>query len=197
MKQTFNVLDNYNVPLYEEETFRQLLDNINSPNKYLKTEVNICISGHSASFHKDSTYPSTVTSRLLRETQSSTGRYGRSQQVNSSGRGGRGGRCSSVWRSRRVRVKGNRNQSKNGVNIINPTRWYGKEEWSQLICNIQQYILKDPAIEQAVNERHSNKSKTTNTTASFTTNKVSPEHNRLVAVIINGVRNSSWQKKSQ
>ena len=28
-EQTFKVLDNYNVPLYEEDKFRQLLNNIN------------------------------------------------------------------------------------------------------------------------------------------------------------------------
>ena len=55
MKQIFNMLENYNVPLYEEDKFRQLLDNINFPNNYLKTEVNICISSHSASFDTDST----------------------------------------------------------------------------------------------------------------------------------------------
>ena len=50
MKQDFNVLDNYNVTLYEEDKVRQLLDNIKSPNNDLKTEVNICISSHSSSF---------------------------------------------------------------------------------------------------------------------------------------------------
>ena len=29
MKQTFNVLENYKVPLYEEDKVRQLLNNIN------------------------------------------------------------------------------------------------------------------------------------------------------------------------
>ena len=32
-KQTFNVLENYNVPLYEEEKVSQLLDNIRFPPK--------------------------------------------------------------------------------------------------------------------------------------------------------------------
>ena len=31
-KQTFHVLNNYNVPLYEEEKVRKLLDNIHFPN---------------------------------------------------------------------------------------------------------------------------------------------------------------------
>ena len=38
-KQTFNVLGNYNVPLYEKDKVSKLLDNINIPNNYLKMEV--------------------------------------------------------------------------------------------------------------------------------------------------------------
>ena len=56
MKQTFNVLDNYNVTLYEEYKVRQLLDNINGPNNDLKTEVNIFISSHGATFDTASAY---------------------------------------------------------------------------------------------------------------------------------------------
>ena len=65
IKKSFNVLENYNVPLYEEDKVRQILDNINCPNNYLETEVNICISSHSASFDTASTYLSTVVSRLF------------------------------------------------------------------------------------------------------------------------------------
>ena len=65
MKYTFDVLDNYIVSLFEEEKFRQLLDNINSTNKDLKTEVNIYRSIHSASFEIASTYLSTVISHLF------------------------------------------------------------------------------------------------------------------------------------
>ena len=69
MKQTFNVIENHNVPLYEEDNFRQLLYNINGPNNDLKNEVNICRSSHSASFETASTYLSTVISRHFPETQ--------------------------------------------------------------------------------------------------------------------------------
>ena len=41
MKQIFNVIDNNNAPLYEEENIRGIMDNINTQNKYLKTEVKI------------------------------------------------------------------------------------------------------------------------------------------------------------
>ena len=36
MKQTFNMLENYNVPIYEEDKVRKLLDNINFQNNHLK-----------------------------------------------------------------------------------------------------------------------------------------------------------------
>ena len=81
--------------------------------------------------------------------------------------------------------------------MIDPTRWYGKEEWSILSCDTKQHILKYPAIEQAVNERRIKKMKTTNKTASATTNKVKPKHNRIVAAIMNGVQNTSRHKQPQ
>ena len=56
IKQTFNVIDNYNVPLYEEEKVRKILDNTNRPNNYLKAEFKICRSSHSARFETASIY---------------------------------------------------------------------------------------------------------------------------------------------
>ena len=91
MKQLINVLENFNISLYKDDKFMQLLDNINCPKTDLETEVNICRSSHSASFDTASTYISTVISRLLTETQPSSGRCGRRMQVNSSGRVLRGG----------------------------------------------------------------------------------------------------------
>ena len=63
MRQTFNVIDNYNVPLYEEDKVKQLLDNINCLNNDLKTEVNIYRSSQSASFETASTCLSTGISK--------------------------------------------------------------------------------------------------------------------------------------
>ena len=60
MRQTFNAIKDYNVTLYKEEIFRQILDKINCQDKYLITEVNICRSIQSASFETASTYLSTV-----------------------------------------------------------------------------------------------------------------------------------------
>ena len=77
--QTFNVIENYIATIYEEDKVRQLLDNINSPNKKFKTVVNIGRSSHSNSFKIASTHLSTVKSSLLPETYPSPGRYGRRQ----------------------------------------------------------------------------------------------------------------------
>ena len=75
-KQTFNLLENYDAPLYEEDKFRQLLDKINFLNNYYKTEVNICRFNHSDSFTLASTYLLTCISRLFPATQTLSGRYG-------------------------------------------------------------------------------------------------------------------------
>ena len=64
----------------------------------------------------------------------------------------------------------------------------------QLCYDNQQLILKYPSREQEVNERPIKKRKTTNTTASVTTNEVNPEKNRFFAAIINDVQNSSLKK---
>ena len=69
MKKKFNVMERYNVPLYEEDKFRQLFDNINCTKNNFKAEVDIYISRHSARFDTASTYLSTVISRLFPETQ--------------------------------------------------------------------------------------------------------------------------------
>ena len=41
LKDIFNVLEKYGVPLYEEQMFKHILDQIMSQNTELKTEVNI------------------------------------------------------------------------------------------------------------------------------------------------------------
>ena len=56
MKQQLNVLDKYNVSVNVEDKSRQLFNNINYPNKYLKTEVNFFRSIHDANFETASTY---------------------------------------------------------------------------------------------------------------------------------------------
>ena len=67
-----------------------LLYQIMSPNTDLKTEVNICRSSHSSTFVKESTYLSTVVSRLYPYTNPSLGLF-RKRSIYSAGRGDRGG----------------------------------------------------------------------------------------------------------
>ena len=84
MKQKFNVLDSYNVPVYEKEKASQLLDSINFTNNNLKPGVTIYRSRHSASFGKNSTYLSTDTSRLSHKpiyNQEGIDGYERSNQI--------------------------------------------------------------------------------------------------------------------
>ena len=50
MRQHINVIENYNIPLYDEYKVRKILDNINCPNNYFKSEVNIWRYNHSDSF---------------------------------------------------------------------------------------------------------------------------------------------------
>ena len=82
MRQTFNVIENYNGLLYKEKKSSQRLDNINFPNNVLKTEVNICRYSHSAILDTTSTYLSTFISRLFPAAHPSSVRYGRRQQAN-------------------------------------------------------------------------------------------------------------------
>ena len=136
-KQTFNVIENYNVPLYEEDKVRQLLDNINTPNNDLKAEVNIFRSSHIAIFEIESKYLPAVISRPLPENHTSSGRFGRIRNAKSNGRGGGGGRCGRFecregcgrvgQGGSREKGKGTGNQIENAVDISNLTMWYGKE----------------------------------------------------------------------
>ena len=138
MRQKFNVLDNSNVPLYEEDKIRKLLDHINSPNNYFKTEVNICRSIHSARFNTAFIYLSTVILRLYhqpRHHREGMDGDGRSTQM---GEEEEETGAAYLWAEEEVvgvaeggrgkRGKVNINQIENGVDISDSTRWYGKEE---------------------------------------------------------------------
>ena len=57
-------MEKYVVPLYEEKMVDNIIDQIMSPNKELKTEVNICRSSKSSTLVKASTYLSKVIARI-------------------------------------------------------------------------------------------------------------------------------------
>ena len=84
------MLGKYGVPLYKEQMVEHLLDQIMSPDTYLKIEVNICRSSHSSTFVKSSTYLPTVFVRLYPSANTSSGRF-RKLSIYYDGRGDRGG----------------------------------------------------------------------------------------------------------
>ena len=75
LKGIFNVLEKDAVLIYEDQTTKNVLCQIMSPNAELKTEINICRSSHSSTFVKVSTYLSTVVSRLYLSANPSSGRF--------------------------------------------------------------------------------------------------------------------------
>ena len=103
IKEVFNVLGKYGVPLYEEQMVEHLLYQIMSPNSELKTEVNICRSSNLSTFVKAYTYLSIVVARLYTSANSSSGRF-RKRSIYAAGRGdrvgGRGGHFNDRGRSR-------------------------------------------------------------------------------------------------
>ena len=188
LKSCFNVLQKYNVPVYEEEKVQRLLDNINCPNQELKTEVSICRSSHSDTFDQAATYIATVVSRLFPNAQPSSNRY-RSRRNVSAICGGRGGRGrGGRGRGGRGRGRGGQGGSiENGVDVSDATRWYSTEEWAKLSQETQQRILNDPARAAAVEQRR----KKRKTSAVETASSTQDEQNRHVAAIVNGVINAS------
>ena len=86
LRGVFNLLEKYDVPLYEEQMVKNLLDHIMSPNTDFKTEVNICRSSHSYTFVKASTYLSTVVAIIYPYARPSSGRF-RKRSIYAAGRG--------------------------------------------------------------------------------------------------------------
>ena len=85
------MLGKYGVPLYEEQMVEHIPDHIMSPNKELKTEVNICRSSHLSTFFKASNYLSTVVARIYPYANPSSCRF-RKRSIYAAGRGEHGGR---------------------------------------------------------------------------------------------------------
>ena len=96
MKEGFNILEQYNVPVHEENKVKMLLDKIQCSNQELKSEVILCRSTQD-NFSDASIYLQTVVTRIFPNYQPSSGRYGKKRrEIHASGRGrgnrGRGGR---------------------------------------------------------------------------------------------------------
>jgi hypothetical protein len=211
LKQIFNVLEKYNVPVYEEQKVQYLLDKVNCPNPELKTEVNICRSFHAASFENAATYMATVVSRIFPSSQPSSGRYNR-RGISATGRGGRGeyngggrgrgrggrgrgrggrdgGRGRGRGRGGGGRGGGSGSQTENGVDISDVTRWYGEIEWDKLSHATQIRILNDPERAAAVAARRNTSRRTSSVSTPGGGNP--DDENRIVAAVINGMTNAN------
>ena len=93
LKEGFNTLEQYGVPVHEENKVKMLMEKVQCSNQELKSEVILCRSTHN-NFSNAATYLQTAVTRIFIPTyQPSSGRYGKRQrEINYSerGRGGRG-----------------------------------------------------------------------------------------------------------
>ena len=118
LKDIFNVLEKYSVPLYKDQMVEHLLDHIMSPNTELNTEVTIFRSPHSSTFVKASTYLSTVVTRLYPYSNPSSGRF-INRSIYAAGRGDLGsGRCGLFNIRGHGRGRGGRCGRARGVNFL-------------------------------------------------------------------------------
>ena len=199
------MLGKYGVPLYEDQMVKHLLDQIMSPNKELKTEVNICRSSQLSKFFKASTYLSTVIARLYPSANPSSGCF-RKRSIYAVVRGDRGrgrggsfsGRCRGRGRGviggwvRRGHVQGARGWGsgahENGIDISDFTCFFEDSEWAALSNDTRKKITEDPVRTKFLTNK---KRCTTRSVSSGNDND-----SRLISNIITGVqtasRNESW-----
>ena len=95
LKEGFNTLEQYGVPVHEENKAKMLMEKVQYSNQELKSEVILCRSKHN-NFSDAATYLQTAVTRIFPTYQPSSGRYGkRGHEINYARRGrgrGRGGR---------------------------------------------------------------------------------------------------------
>ena len=195
MKEGFNTLEKYEVPVHEENKVKMLLDKIQCPNQELKSEVILCRSTHN-NFSDASTYLQTAVTRIFPSFQPSSGRYGkRHREVNSAGRG-RGGRGRGRGRGGRGgQGKGKKPNStiENGVDISDVTRWYSEKEFSKLSHDTRAYILNHEDRIKAVNARKKAKVASATTSAQ----RLDDESNRIISATITGTMHALEQRAAQ
>ena len=168
LKNCFDILERYKVPMHEEEKVNTLLNRIQTSSQDLKTEISICRNSHNKSFIEAVTFMQTGISRLFPHNQSRN----RRRQINAYGRGDRGGRFGGR-NSSRGRGRGGRNgyrrdnndnrgykrknddKYENGVDISDRTRFFNDDEWRKLSYQTRDLIHNDPDRIKRLNERNS------------------------------------------
>jgi hypothetical protein len=80
MKKCFDVLEKYQVPYYEEDKVKLLLDKIQNNNGEVKTQVSICRASYSTTFVETSTYMSREISRIFPSSNVASSTFGKGKQ---------------------------------------------------------------------------------------------------------------------
>jgi hypothetical protein len=137
-------LRKYNVPYYEEDKVKLILDCIKCNHTEVKTQVSICCASFAGDFVQASTYMTREISCIFPTSNVASisfdrGHESKGHNVSSAGRGrgqGRGGKRKGAPAS----------FNNNGVDISDQTHHYskGKEEWSKLNSEVRKKILDNP-----------------------------------------------------
>jgi hypothetical protein len=196
MKRCFDILEKYQVPYYEEDKVRLLLDKIQNNHGEVKTQVSICRASYSDDFVQASTYMSREISRIFPSSNVSSSSFGKGRQ--------RGGSRNVSSLGNRGKRNGKRSivEKNNGVDISDLTRYYTKEEWKKLDANVKKRILENPARKKLREEKEQQRNVSAlglNGTqppppgdASVVTGSIDKEsEDRIVAAVLRGVMASS------
>jgi hypothetical protein len=138
LKKCFDILEKYQVPYYEEDKVKLLLDRIQNNHGEVKTQVSICRANYSRSFVEASTYMSREISRIFPSSNVASSNFGKGKN-----RGGRN--VSSMKQSGQRGKRKGLIVKNNGVDISDLTRYYSKEEWRKLDADVKKKILEAPA----------------------------------------------------
>jgi hypothetical protein len=192
LKKCFDILEKYQVPYYEEDKVKLLLDRIQNNHGEVKTQVSICRANYSGSFVQASTYMSREISRIFPSSNVASINFGKSKN--------RGGRnvSSTKQRAQNGKRKGLIVKN-NGVDISDLTRFYTKEEWKKLDADVKKKILESPARKKLRAEQKNQRGVSAIETggskdgASVVTGSSidKDSEDRIVAAVIRGVIESS------
>ena len=194
LKEGFDILEKYSVPVHEENKLRMLFEKMQCNNAEFKSEVILCRATHTV-FTDATIYLQTAVTRIFPNFQPSSGRYNRRRNINASGRGRGRGRGRGAGRGRGGRGHGKKPSGtmENGVDISDVTRWYSQKEFDKLSHDTRSYILNHPDRATAVEARKKQKVSATSTERSTT----DEEQNRMVSATITGTMRALSQRGQQ
>lgn len=189
LKKCFDTLEKYGVPYYEEDKVKLLLDRIQCNHGEVKMQLSICRASYSANFVQASTYMSREISRIFPNSNVASISFGKGKY--------KGRNVSSLNGKGRKRNKSGKEMN-NGVDILDRTRYFSKDEWKKLDSEARKKILEDPERIKLkkqkeackVNEVDSKRNSGAGMDAASVISKESEEE-RMISAIIRGVTQSS------